>query len=69
MDIHSSQFAGMQQQDKLQLLEWLLTDLHQQGLVSRDSLMQVASDVMLLEYREDEDLLCFHCLPEVSAEE
>ncbi len=69
MDTHSSQLADMQQQDKLQLLEWLLNDLHQQGLVSRDSLMQVASDVMLLEYREDEDLLCFQCLPEESEEE
>ena len=45
--------------DKLHLLESLLNDLHRAGVLSSHSLMAVAADVMHLDYREDQDLLCF----------
>ena len=44
---------------RLRLLELLLNDLHRRGMVSSDTLVQIASDLILLDYREDQDLLCF----------
>ena len=54
---------------KLHLLELLLNDLHQAGMVSSSTLMNLASDVMYIDYRDDEDLLCFNCLDEEYEEE
>ncbi|NJB85979.1 hypothetical protein GGR26_001747 [Lewinella marina] len=47
---------------KLQLLERLLNDLSARGVLPPSTLMMMAADVMELEYREDDDLLCFQCL-------
>lgn len=46
---------------QLHLLERLLNALAQQDVVSAETLRCVAQDVMAMEYREDEDLLCFNC--------
>ncbi|MGB3800024.1 MAG: hypothetical protein WA952_09440 [Lewinella sp.] len=46
-------------EQKLQVLENLLNDLHREGILSSHSLMAIASDVMYLDYRDDEDLLMF----------
>lgn len=54
--------SHLDDRQKLQLLERLLNDLSEAGRIPRSTLMTVAADVMDLEYREDEDLLCFHCL-------
>lgn len=50
------------QDDKLQLLELLLNDLSRQGTISRATLMTIGADVMAFDYKNDEDLLCFHCI-------
>lgn len=60
---------GYDETTKLHLLELLLNDLHQAGIVSSSTLMNLASDVMYIDYRDDEDLLCFNCLDEEYEEE
>ena len=60
---------GLDQAGKLHLLELLLNDLHRAGLVSNQTLIHIASDIMLLEYQEDDDLLCFNCLDHQHEEE
>lgn len=69
MEPTTARLDGMEQEEKLRLLELLLHDLRAKGLLSRDTLVQVASDVMLLDYREDHDLRCFDCVPHESEEE
>ena len=59
----------LSREEKFALLERLLNDLHGEGLIGSDSLMALATDVMQLDYREDEDLLCFACLPHENEEE
>ncbi|THH34933.1 hypothetical protein [Neolewinella litorea] len=54
---------------KLHLLERLLNELSADGILPRSTLMAVAADVMNLEYREDDDLLCFQCLDHESESE
>ena len=60
---------GLDQTAKLELLHLLLNDLYRSGPVSTETMMSIASDVMLLEYREDEDLLCFDCIDHEYEEE
>ncbi|WP_420457675.1 hypothetical protein [Neolewinella sp.] len=60
---------GLDQTAKLELLHLLLNDLHRNGSVSTETMMSIASDVMLLEYREDQDLLCFDCMDHELEEE
>ena len=60
---------GLDQTAKLELLHLLLNDLHRSGAVSTETLMNVASDVMLLDYQENDDLLCFNCLDHQHEEE
>ena len=60
---------GLDQTAKLELLHLLLNDLHRSGSVSTETMMSIASDVMALEYREDQDLLCFDCIDQEYEEE
>ncbi|WP_420459125.1 hypothetical protein [Neolewinella sp.] len=60
---------GLDQMAKLELLHLLLNDLHRSGSLSTETMMSIASDVMLLEYREDQDLLCFDCIDHEHEEE
>lgn len=59
MKVADISLEDLAHEEKLHLLEWLLNDLHRRGVLSSHSLMAVASDAMHLDYREDEDLLCF----------
>ncbi len=60
---------GLDPTAKLELLHLLLNDLHRSGAVSTKTMMNIASDLMLLEYQEDDDLLCFNCLDNQYEEE
>ncbi|WP_116125414.1 hypothetical protein [Lewinella sp. IMCC34183] len=55
--------------EKLHLLEQLLNGLARDGVISNATLMTVATDVMELDYRNDDDLLCFQCLDNESPHE
>ncbi|WP_116108139.1 hypothetical protein [Lewinella sp. IMCC34191] len=55
--------------EKMQLLEKLLNDLHEEGILGSHSLMAIASDVMYLDYQEDEDLLHFTAFTPENEEE
>jgi hypothetical protein len=61
--------ANLSQEEKLALLEALLNDLRLEGIIPPGTLMNIASDVMLLDYQEDEELICFQCLDEQNEEE
>ncbi|CAH1002400.1 hypothetical protein LEM8419_03293 [Neolewinella maritima] len=69
MKITEHTLDGLDQPAKLHLLELLLNDLYRQGIVSNPTLMHIASDVMLLEYQQEDDLLCFNCLDHEYEEE
>jgi hypothetical protein len=56
-------------EQKLHLLQELLNDLHQSGYLSSETLMQIASDVMRLEYEQDDDLISFTDLDHETEEE
>lgn len=60
---------GMSLEQRIDLLQALLNDLHQREMVSKDTLLRIASDVTALDYLEDEELLCFDCLDEEIEEE
>ena len=47
--------------DQLRLLTELMNALAEQDVLSADTLRRVALDVMRIDYREDDDLLCFDC--------
>ena len=64
MEAKEVTLEGMDETTKLQFLELLLNDLHQEGLVTTRTLVQIATDVMAIDYQDDEDLLCFNCLDE-----
>ena len=49
-------------EQKLELLEVLLNDLHRADILSKRTLRSVATEVMRLDYLEDQDLVCFNCL-------
>ena len=59
MTVGDISLEKLSHEEKLHLLERLLNDLHRTGVLSSHSLMAVASDAMHLDYREDQDLLCF----------
>ncbi len=59
MDPKTFPIDGLDRDQKLGLLEKLLRDLHEQGILSQESLLAIASDVMHFDYREDESLLTF----------
>ncbi|MCP9234760.1 hypothetical protein [Lewinella sp. JB7] len=61
--------AGMDRERKLQLLGRLLNELHAEGVVSRTTLMGIASEVMTLDYHDDEDLIVFYHLEHETEEE
>ena len=69
METDNIQVERLSREEKFDLLQRLLNDLHREGLIGSGSLMALATDVMQLDYREDEDLLCFACLPHENEEE
>jgi hypothetical protein len=56
-------------EEQLTLLGSLLNNLHEQGIIPRQALVNLASEVMAMDYLEDEELICFQCLDEVNDEE
>ncbi|MBB4080382.1 hypothetical protein GGR28_003016 [Lewinella aquimaris] len=59
MDDVSDLLAGMDREQKLRLLGRLLNDLHAEKLVSQETLVQIASEVMALDYHDDDDFIVF----------
>ncbi len=47
--------------EQFRLLEAVMNELYVQGVLGKESLRQVALEVMAIDYRENDDLLCFDC--------
>ena len=69
MDTENIQVDRLSREQKFSLLHRLLDDLHRQGLIRAETLTELASDLMHIDYHEDEDLLCFSCLAQENEEE
>lgn len=53
---------GMTEEEKAELLHYLLKDLQKRGLISRTSLTAIGGEIARRDYETDEDLTCFSCL-------
>ena len=69
METENIQVDRLSREQKFSLLHRLLSDLHREALIRKPTLVSLASDLMHADYHEDEDLLCFSCLPHESEEE